>query len=71
MKLNEQGVIEGRLLEWAQGLRVLGNIGAHYSDAMVGRQDAEDALELSEALLDYVYVLSAKFTQFKDRRDSS
>ncbi|MFG1605685.1 DUF4145 domain-containing protein [Actinoplanes sp. NPDC049265] len=69
--LNEQGMIEGRLLEWAQGLRVLGNAGAHYSDSSVGRQDAEDALDLCEALLDYVYVFSNKFEKFKERRSSS
>jgi hypothetical protein len=68
--LVQRNVIDERLLEWADGLRVLGNVGAHFTDrAGVSKQDASDALELIEAMLDYVYVFSAKFEQFKARRD--
>lgn len=66
MKNNE--LIEGRLLEWAQELRVLGNQGAHFTGKQVPRADAEDALALAEALLDYLYVFSAQFDAFKERR---
>nr|WP_279636264.1 DUF4145 domain-containing protein [Micromonospora noduli] len=66
--LNKAGVIDGRLLEWAQELRVLGNAGAHYTEESITRQDAEDALALAEALLDYVFVLTAKFQEFQQRR---
>ncbi|MFJ6945331.1 DUF4145 domain-containing protein [Streptomyces wuyuanensis] len=62
------GLIEGRLLEWAQELRLLGNEGAHFTGKQVTRQDASDAIALAEALLDYLYVFSAQFTQFKERR---
>lgn len=41
----------------------------HFTDQVVTRQDASDALDLVEAMLDYVYVFSAKFEQFKARRD--
>ena len=51
-------------------LRVLGNVGAHFTDQVVTRQDASDALDLIEAMLDYVYVFSAKFEQFKARHDA-
>jgi len=63
-------VIDARLLEWADGLRVLGNIGAHFTKQSVSKQDASDAIDLIEALLDYVYVFTAKFEEFKTRRDS-
>jgi len=63
-------VIDARLLEWADGLRVLGNIGAHFTKQSVSKQDASDAIDLIEALLDYVYVFAAKFEEFKARRDS-
>ncbi|WP_406443057.1 DUF4145 domain-containing protein [Streptomyces sp. NBC_01613] len=62
------GLIEGRLLEWAQELRVLGNEGAHFTGKPVTRQDASDAVALAEALLDYLYVFNEQFLQFKDRR---
>jgi hypothetical protein len=65
--LKEAGLIDDRLSDWAQGLKALGNAGAHHTGA-VDRQDAQDALELAEALLDYVYVFSAKFTAFQQRR---
>jgi hypothetical protein len=34
----------------------------------MGRQDAVDALAFCEALLDYLYVLTAKFREFEERR---
>jgi Domain of unknown function (DUF4145) len=69
-ELVQRDVIDARLLEWADGLRVLGNVGAHFTDETVTKQDARDALDLIEAILDYVYVFSAKFEQFKVRRDA-
>jgi hypothetical protein len=50
-------------------LRVLGNQGAHFTGKQVPRPDAEDALALAEALLDYLYVFSAQFDAFKERRN--
>lgn len=69
-KLQETGAIDGRLFEWAQELRIFGNQGAHFAGVPVSREDAEDALALAEALLDYLYVLSAQFDSFKMRRSS-
>lgn len=66
--MERRGLIEGRLLEWAQELRVLGNEAAHFTGAAVSRQDAADAVALAEALLDYLYVFSAQFEKFKQRR---
>jgi hypothetical protein len=69
--LVEREVIDERLLEWADGLRILGNVGAHFTKQSVSKQDASDAIDLIEALLDYVYVFAAKFEEFKARRNSS
>jgi hypothetical protein len=68
-KMKELGLIEGRLLEWAQELRVLGNDAAHFTGKAVNRQDAEDALTLAEALMDYLYVFAAQFDEFRARRN--
>lgn len=34
----------------------------------MSQADAEDALALAEAILDYLYVFSAQFDAFKERR---
>lgn len=69
-KMQSDGLIEGRLLQWAEELRVLGNEGAHFTGRRVAREDARDALALAEALLDYLYVFSAQFIAFKERRSA-
>jgi hypothetical protein len=69
-QLRDDGKIEGRLLEWAEALRFLGNQGAHYTGTPVSREDAADALALSEALLDYMYVLTAQYEKFRQRRSA-
>lgn len=70
-ELKESDKIDGRLFEWSQELRVLGNQGAHFAETSVSREDAADALALAEALLDYLYVLSAQFAEFKERRTNA
>ncbi|MGW5987835.1 DUF4145 domain-containing protein [Streptomyces anulatus] len=70
-ELRDSGKIEGRLFEWAQALRVLGNQGAHFSEESVRREDAADALSLAEALLNYIYVFTAKYEEFQKRRQAS
>jgi len=67
-ELRDTDKIEGRLFEWAQALRMLGNQGAHFTDEAVTREDAADALALTEALLDYMYVLAARYEEFAKRR---
>lgn len=70
-QMKNEGKIDGRLFEWAQELRVLGNQGAHYTGTSVSREDAADGLALAEALLDFLYVLTAQFAAFKARRTVS
>ncbi|MFI0874600.1 hypothetical protein C6W96_08680 [Streptomyces sp. CS149] len=69
-ELRDANKIEGRLFDWAQALRVLGNQGAHFSKEPVSQEDAGDALELAEALLDYIYVFTAKYEKFQERRSA-
>jgi hypothetical protein len=69
--LQSQGKIDGFLAEWADLLRIVGNEGAHFSfSGSVTAQDAEDALDFAEALLDHLYVLRARFDDFKSRREA-
>ncbi|MGY1495887.1 DUF4145 domain-containing protein [Streptomyces sp. QTS52] len=64
--LQQNNKIEGRLLDWATALRFVGSDGAH-GDA-VNRQDAEDALTFTEALLEHIYVLTVQYEKFSERR---
>ncbi|MFC9490790.1 DUF4145 domain-containing protein [Streptomyces hydrogenans] len=64
--LQQNNKIEGRLLDWATALRFVGNEGAH-GDA-VKRQDAEDVLAFTEALLEHIYVLTVQYEKFSERR---
>lgn len=45
------------------------NQGAHYTGESVSRDDAEDSLAFTEALLDHVYVLRKRFEEFQKRLD--
>lgn len=66
--LLDEGKINSTLADWADLLRVLGNEGAHFTGNRVSREDAEDALDFAEALLDHLYVLRKRFDEFKARR---
>jgi Cys-tRNA(Pro) deacylase len=70
-EMRAKGLVDGRLLAWAEGLRVLGNEGAHFSGGPIDREDAEDALHLAEALLDYLYVHAHRHAAFRERRGES
>lgn len=70
-RLRDQGIIDGRLGDWADTLRGVRNAAAHFNDDNITRQDAEDALAYSEALLDYLYVLKARFEAMKARRSGA
>lgn len=68
-ELQEQGKIDGLLAQWADLLRVVGNKGAHFTGDKGSSQDAQDALDFTEALLDHLYVLRARFDAFRARQN--
>jgi hypothetical protein len=70
-KMEELGLIDRTLADWADGLRVLGNQGAHYTGTRVARQDAVDALAFAEALVDQIYVMRKRFDEFRKRREQT
>jgi len=61
--------IDGRLAEWAHGVRVIGNDAAHGTDQEVTQEDARDAIDFMEAVLTYVFVLNTRFEAFQKRRE--
>jgi hypothetical protein len=68
--LNETGHIDQKLLSWAQGVRLVGNDAAHDVENAVTKQDARDILDLTTAILMYVFSLDRKFREFESRRTS-
>jgi hypothetical protein len=70
-EMKDLGRIDNRLWDWAESLRIVRNSSAHFNDVAMTRQDADDCLAFSEALLDYLYVLAARFESMQKRRSSS
>jgi hypothetical protein len=66
-ELQNRGLIDGTLADWANALRIAGNQGAHFTGKSVSREDAEDSLAFAEALLDHIYVLRKRFDEFQQR----
>jgi hypothetical protein len=65
--LSKEQIIESRLVEWAHGIRIVGNEAAHDTDAELTIEDARDALDFTEAILMYVFALSNRFAAFSER----
>jgi uncharacterized protein (DUF433 family) len=67
-ELKAQGVIDQRLFDWAEALRKERNIGAHASEHEVSAEDAQDVLDFTVAIFDYVYTLSDKYEKYLARK---
>jgi len=67
-QLRDQGVIDGRLYEWADALRIAGNEAAHEPGAGMSGEDARDLLEFTRAIVEYVIVVRDRFERYKQRR---
>ena len=68
--LRDRQIIEARLFEWAEALRTLGNEAAHGVGNSISREDAQDTLDFTEALVQYVFTYQDQFNSFKARRDA-
>jgi hypothetical protein len=67
-RADETGLIDGRLAEWADELRIAGNEAAHDVDTETSAEDARDLLEFTEAILEYVFTFRDRFERFQQRR---
>ena len=66
--MKESGIIEKRLFDWADMLRISGNEAAHDLQTKVPLEDARDILDFTNALIEYVFTFRDKFEAFKKRR---
>ena len=66
--LKAGGIIDERLEKWATALRKERNIGAHATDEEVSKENAQDVLDFTVAIFEYVYTLSEKYAEFMARK---
>jgi len=64
-ELRTQGIIETRVIEWAEALPHLNTPST--LEATLTREDARDALEFTDAFLAYLYTFRDRFNEFRRR----
>ncbi len=69
-ELKSKSIIDERLFNWAEALRKERNIGAHASDEDTTKENAQDIIDFTIAIFDYVYVLSEKYTKYVTRKST-
>ena len=67
-KMKDDGLIDGRLFEWSDTLRMAGNEAAHDVNATVSKEDAKDMLDFTNAIVEYLFAFREKFEEFKKRQ---
>ena len=67
-RLQDNGIIDQTILQWANEVRMLGNDAAHDLKMQITKTDAKDTLDFTEAVLLYVFVLQIRFSEFQKRR---
>jgi hypothetical protein len=67
-QLKDQGLIDDKIVHWANALREQRNLGAHATGVDVNEQDARDVLDFANAICEYVYVLAQKYEAYMARR---
>lgn len=70
-ELKEAGAIDRAIFVWADALRVIGNDAAHGVDVRISEEEARDALDFTEAIIDYLFVFKDRFDSFKKRRSGT
>jgi Domain of unknown function (DUF4145) len=63
-----RGIISQELSDWGNQLRVIGNLGAHATSEKIDRQDAIEAIDFLQAMLEILYDLRPKFDKMRARR---
>jgi hypothetical protein len=69
-KLRDSKVIDDRLYDWSQQLQAFRNLAAHPEDISISRPDAEDLQTFVNAIVEYVYDLADRYSEFKKRVDA-
>lgn len=67
-ELKTKGIIDERLYAWAEALRKERNIGAHASEEDTTKENAQDVIDFTIAIFDYIYTLSEKYEKYVARK---
>jgi len=69
-QLRDLKIIDERLFEWSRDLQVLRNLAAHPDDdSSFSREDIEDMQAFTYAITEYVYDLTDRYEEFKERQE--
>ena len=60
----DANVIDGRLFQWANALRLAGNRAPHDVVGSITRLDAMDIVDFTHAMLEYIFTFRDKFNAF-------
>ena len=66
-ELRDRKIIDFRLFDWSEALRKHRNMAAHATAEKATEANARDLLNFVESISEYVFVLSARFEEFKKR----
>jgi hypothetical protein len=67
--LKEKNIIDQRLYDWGQQVQAFRNLAAHGEDFDASREDAEDLQAFVHAITEYVYDLTDRYEEFKERAE--
>ena len=69
-ELLDNGIIDQKIFEWSEALRLHRNIGAHAGESKISKEDSKDLLDFTNAICEYVFVLQKKFDNFMKRKNN-
>jgi hypothetical protein len=69
-QLKEKKHIDDRLYDWSLQLHAFRNLAAHPEDVSISREDTEDLQSFVYAIVEYVYDLTDRYNDFKERVES-
>jgi hypothetical protein len=67
--LKEKNIIDQSLYDWSQQLQAFRNLAAHAEDITISREDAEDLQAFMHAITEYIYDLTDRYEEFKERAE--
>jgi regulator of sigma D len=70
-QLRAKNIIDDRLFDWSHQLRAFRNVAAHaINDEAIPREDAEDLQAFVYAIIEYIYDLTDRYEEFKERQEN-
>lgn len=66
-ELKSKNIIDQRLFDWSEQLQAFRNVAAHPGEGTISREDAEDLRIFVYAIIEYIYDLTDRYEEFKER----